>query len=321
MLLEDAIPFDIAMVNYRAREESDREEAHAVALAKKYEIKSFVTRAPKFEAHFEAKARAFRYDFFEEIVETHQYDNLLTAHQLNDQLEWLLMRLSKGAGVSELLGLTETSQRTTSGGYTYQLLRPLLDKTKEELLHYLKQHNHPYFIDKSNSDLHYERNTFRKTFSDPLIRKYANGIRKSFDYLQADKVTLQSGIKEIFSLHALRVLKLESPHLKSKAADLTLKKLGYLLSASQRKEIETHESVVIGGKWAVIYQNHRLYIAPFLTTVMPKEYKELCRVSSLPIKIRPYCYEKKIQPITIMNRQNKAENGNITKASCKQPSE
>ena len=108
------------------------------------------------------------------------------------------------------------------------------------------------------------------------------------------------GIKTIFEKDELRVLKLDDKSLKARAADQTLKKLGYLLSSEQRKEIENHDSIVIGGKWAVAYQNDRLYIAPFLNIPMPKKFKELCRVSAVPIKIRPYCYEKDIKPIEIM---------------------
>lgn len=301
MLLDAGVAFDIALVNYNTRDESDAEEAHAVALAKKYNIKSFTTTAPKFKTHFEANARAFRYNFFEEIIDAHGYENLLTAHQLNDQLEWLFMRLSKGAGLSELIGLDEMNQKITPGGLEYKLVRPILKKTKDELLEYLKQNNHPYFVDTSNSDTKFERNNFRKEFADPFIKKYANGLRNSFNYLREDRDILQSGIQLIFSQDELRVLRLESARLRAKAADLTLKKLGYLLSGDQRREIEQKESIVIGGKWAVVYQDHRLYIAPFLTAAMPKAFKELCRVSSLPIKIRPYCFEKGIKPGDLMS--------------------
>jgi len=301
MLLDAGVAFDIALVNYNTRDESSTEEAHAVALAKKYNIKSFTTKSLKIQTHFEEKARAFRYNFFEKIIDADGYENLLTAHQLNDQLEWFLMRLSKGAGVSELIGLEEMSQRVTSNGLKYQLVRPILEKTKDELLEYLIQNNLPYFVDASNNDTKFERNNFRKEFADPFIKKYANGLRNSFDYLREDRDILQSGITHIFSQDELRVFKLNSPNLRAKAADLALKELGYLLSSDQRREIDQKENIVIGGKWAIVHQGHRLYIAPFLTTTMPKEFKELCRVSSLPIKIRPYCYKKKINPRRIMD--------------------
>lgn len=301
MLLENNIPFDIALVNYGTRAQSNKEEALALRLAEQYRLEAYTIKAPQWESHFEANARKFRYDFFETLIRKHGYDTLITAHQLNDQLEWFLMRLTKGAGVSELIGLEPKTMRKTKEGKSYTLIRPLLEKTKDELLIYLEANNHPYFIDKSNQDQKFERNRFREEFSYPLIVKYHDGIKRSFAYLHKDKERLESGIKLIFSREDLRVLKLENSQLRGKAADLALKELGYLLSADQRREIDQKENIVIGGKWAIVYQDHRLYIAPFLTITMPKAFKELCRVSSLPIKIRPYCFEKRIKPRKIMD--------------------
>ncbi len=296
MLIEAGIPFDIALVNYGTRAQSDEEEKHAIALAKKYDLKAYTTKAQLGEKHFEANARKFRYDFFEVLIYEHDYDTLITAHQLNDQLEWFLMRLTKGAGVSELIGLEPATSRKTKGGKAYALARPLLEQSKAELLYYLEKNNYPYFIDESNQDKRFERNGFREKFSDPLLDKYHDGIKRSFSYLRKEKESLLDGIKLIFSQDKLRVFRLDNPQLRVKATDLTLKELGYLLSANQRKEIEQKESIVIGGKWAVVYQDHQLYIAPFLTTTMPKKFKDLCRVSNLPIKIRPYCYTEGISP-------------------------
>jgi len=289
LLIENNIKFDIAIVDYGVREESKKEVAHAKALAQQYNLKCHTAIAPHFSSHFEANARIFRYDFFERLIKAHGYDNLLTAHQLNDQLEWLLMRLTKGAGTSELLGLEPLSKREN-----YTVVRPLLEYSKEELLAYLKEHSYPYFTDTSNSDEKYERNRFRKQFSDPLLLKYKEGIKRSFAYLRRDKKVLESGYSLIYSYEKLRIIKLYRANAKSKAADTTLKTLGYLLSASQRQEIENKQSLVIGGAWAVELKDDLLYIAPYITTKMPKKFKEVCRVAKIPSKIRPYLFTKEI---------------------------
>jgi len=289
LLIDNNIKFDIAIVDYGVREQSKKEVLHAKALAKEHKLFCHHIEAPRFDTHFEKQARDFRYGFFESLIAVEGYDNLLTAHQLNDQLEWLLMRLTKGAGISELLGLEAVSTREH-----YTLVRPLLEQSKEELLDYLHQNDYPYFIDESNSDEQYERNLFRKQFSDPLIAKYSEGIKRSFDYLKKDKEHLESDFETHFSKKELRVIKLHTPTAKVKASDLSLKELGYLLSAPQRKEIEKEASVVIGGKWAVEIQDDLLYIAPYLTSNMPKKFKEECRVAKVPSKIRAYCFHHKI---------------------------
>jgi tRNA(Ile)-lysidine synthase len=290
LLIENNISFDIALVNYGTRENSNKEEAHAKALAKKYNLTCHTVHAPKFKNHFETQARKFRYDFFETLIKEHNYDTLLTAHQLNDQLEWLLMRLTKGAGVSELLGLEPLSQREN-----YTLVRPLLPYAKEELLSYLKAHDFPYFVDESNSDEKYERNRFREQFSDALICEYKEGIARSFTYLRKDKESLESGFETVYAEKSLCIVKLHTLSSKAKATDITLKKLGYLLSASQRSEIAKENSLVIGGTWAVALQDNLLYIAPYLTTEMPKVFKEQCRVAKIPSKIRPYLFKENIK--------------------------
>jgi len=253
LLLHHNIPFDIALVNYGTRANSDTEESHAKDLARQYNLTCHTIKAPHFSTHFEQNARKFRYDFFEKLIQEQHYDTLLTAHQLNDQLEWLLMRLTKG-----------------------------------------DNNQYPYFIDESNSDEKYERNLFRKQFSDPLMAEYKEGIKRSFDYLKQDKKQLEENFELIYSQKELRIIKLHASHAKVKATDLALKELGYLLSASQRKEVANEENLVIGGKWAVTLQDDLLYIAPYLTTDMPKKFKEACRVLKIPSKIRAYCFEEEI---------------------------
>ncbi|MBT8348368.1 MAG: tRNA lysidine(34) synthetase TilS [Sulfurovum sp.] len=291
LLLDHNIPFDIALVNYGTRDSSETEELHAKDIAKQYNLTCHTIKAPLFTTHFEQNARNFRYDFFEKLIEERHYDTLLTAHQLNDQLEWLLMRLTKGAGISELIGLEKISEREH-----YSLVRPLLEYSKEELLTYLQHKSYPYFEDESNSDEKYERNLFRKQFSDPLMSKYKEGIQRSFDYLRADKKQLEANFERIYTQKELRIIKLHTLSCKAKATDMALKELGYLLSASQRQEIENRSSLVIGGTWAVELRADLLYIAPYLRTDMPKKFKEACRVAKVPNKIRPYIFKENINP-------------------------
>ncbi len=289
LLVEHGVKFDIAIVNYKTREASDIEEQHAIELAHRYDIECYNITAPEFESHFERSAREFRYRFFESIIEKHRYDTLITAHQLNDQLEWMLMRLTKGAGVSELVGLKSISHR---GGYT--LVRPLLSYAKHELLEYLQSNEYSYFVDESNSDQKYERNRFRSRFADPLMEEHTDGIRRSFEYMTKDKRELESRFETIYSSHSLRVIRLQSRLYKTKATDLILKELGYLMSGAQRSEVYLNESLVIGGKWAVELQDELLYIAPYITDTIPKRAKERYRIARVPVKIRSYCYQNSI---------------------------
>ena len=290
ILIEHNISFDIALVNYGLRQQAKEEELYASQLSKKHNLKAHIAHAPKFENNFEKNARDFRYAFFDKLMSN--YDNLLTAHQLNDQLEWFLMRLTKGAGVHELMGLEEVSLRKD-----YKVVRPLLQYSKDELLKYLKTNNHHYFIDKSNFEPCYERNIFREKFSNELLEKYSEGIKRSFNYLKEDKEVLKSGVKELFHQKELFVIGYKHSYQVPRVVDQYLKKLGYLLSASQRKELKHENSIVFGGKWAVEIIEDRIFIAPYSTVAMPKKFKEECRLDDIPSKIRPYLFREKIEII------------------------
>ncbi len=201
------------------------------------------------------------------------------------------MRLTKGAGTSELLGMEVISERKA-----YTLIRPLLHHSKEELLSYLKQHHYPYFVDKSNVDEKYERNRFRKNFSDKLLYQYHEGIKRSFDYLREDKEVLNSGYRELFHHKELYIISYDNPSGQIRIVDKYLKKLGYLLSASQRQELKSEKSIVFGGLWSVEITENKVYLAPYKKVVMPKTFKELCRTLKIPQKVRAYIYNENLDP-------------------------
>ena len=182
LLLEQNISFDIAIVDYNLRVQSKDEISYAKELALKYN-KSIFIKDVKLEnnSNFEKTARDIRYSFFEEIISENSYENLITAHQLNDKLEWFLMQLSKGAGLVELIGFNEFEQKNN-----YKIYKPLLNITKDELENFLQINNHKYFIDESNFDEKYKRNFFRHNFSNPFLENFTSGVKKSFEYLQND---------------------------------------------------------------------------------------------------------------------------------------
>ncbi len=58
--------------------------------------KELFTLTCKLDAsNFEHHAREERYSFFAKVIQEHNYETLLTAHHLGDQLEWFLMQLCK----------------------------------------------------------------------------------------------------------------------------------------------------------------------------------------------------------------------------------
>ena len=294
ILLEHNINFDIAIVNYGLREQAKQEVSYAKELADRYSKKIFIANAPKFNSNFEANARDFRYNFFTKTINEHNYNTLLTAHQLNDKLEWLLMQLSTGAGVVELSGMQEISNNKG-----YKIVRPLLGYTKEELLVYLDSNKHKYFIDESNSDEKYRRNQFRPV-SNALLEFGKSGFNKSFEILEYEANNLKHSYRLLLKEKELRVLKLENRAILPYATSYTLKELGYLLSGKERDLLKVQDSLVAGRKWAVEYLNGLLYIAPYTQSTIPKDKKEQYRKAKIPAKIRGYIFEEEISIANLM---------------------
>ncbi len=285
LLLEKKIDFDIALVNYHTRESSSKEAKRARELAKRFQKKVYIKETLLQNANFEHEARKIRYSFFEEIITKHRYDNLLTAHHLNDRLEWFLMQFCKGAGVVEMIGFEEIEKRER-----YTLIRPLIECDKKSLKEYLDKNEIKYFIDESNFDTKYRRNYFRKEFSNRLVDEFKEGIKKSFRYLGEDKSALfkLDVIKKIENLYILKRSGDDKRDIRQ--IDKVLKIMGYILSSSQRDEILRQKDIVIANSICVALHDKKIYISPFVKKTMPKTFKNRCQKEMIPPKIRPYLY-------------------------------
>ncbi|MDY3199315.1 MAG: tRNA lysidine(34) synthetase TilS [Arcobacter sp.] len=285
LLLKQNIPFDIAIVNYNVRVQSKDEVSYSKELALKYNKKIFIKEV-KLEAtsNFEKTARDIRYSFFDEIITQNSYDTLITAHQLNDKLEWFLMQFTKGAGLIELIGFNEFEEKEN-----YKVYKPLLEITKDELENFLKLENIKYFIDKSNFDEKYKRNYFRHNFSDKLLNEFKNGIKNSFVYLQNDLNSLNINLNPIKKIHELEIFyNQNSNNLNIRIIDNSLKKRGILLSFAQREEIHKQKEITISHKINISITEKFIWIAPKIEKSMDKKFKELCRVNNIPKNIRSY---------------------------------
>jgi len=287
LLKEQNIPFDIAHVNYNTRATSIDEEKYALKLSKKYNKRCYIHSVKLEGTNFEANARKERYNFFEGVIKDEGYETLLTAHHLNDKLEWFLMQLSKGAGLPELLGMQEIQERDG-----YKIVRPLLQSSKKELLSYLQTESIKWFEDESNFDEKYKRNYFRHNISNELLEKYQDGIKKSFSYLQADNQELL----ELQELHHHENLSYFTTPSSRRSCiyliDKVLKLRGYLMSASERAYLQESSEAELSRRFQIaITDKFTLIVESKDEVVMSKKFKELCRVKKVPKNLRGYFFK------------------------------
>ncbi|PAV49046.1 tRNA lysidine(34) synthetase TilS [Pseudomonas sp. HAR-UPW-AIA-41] len=136
-------------------------------------------------ASIEQAARQARYAAL--AAELAPGEVLLTAQHGDDQVETVLFRLLRGAGVRGLAGMPV--QRAFAGGH---LLRPLLGCTRGELECYAREHQLRWVDDPSNADTRLSRNHLRHAVLPPLREHWpaldANLQRSARQLREADEL-------------------------------------------------------------------------------------------------------------------------------------
>jgi tRNA(Ile)-lysidine synthase len=155
-LRDDGFEILAAHVNHRLRgTDSDADEAFVRELCARTGIELRVADGMLDEAAIrdrgiEAAAREVRYARLRELAG----DALVaTAHQKNDQAETVLMRLLTGSGIAGLRGV----HPMRGDGF----IRPLLEVTREEIEHFLRERGVTPRHDRSNDDPRFLRNRVR----------------------------------------------------------------------------------------------------------------------------------------------------------------
>ena len=135
-------------------------------------------------------ARELRYQFFRKIQREQNLEYLVTAHHLNDQLETFLINLSKASGIRGLSGIPANEN---------QMLRPLLDFTKQEIYDFAEANQIQFREDISNQKTDYLRNKIRHNIVPELEKINANFLKnfsKSISILNQTKDVLTDLIDE-----------------------------------------------------------------------------------------------------------------------------
>lgn len=156
---EAKLDFALMHCNFNLRgEESDEDEKFIIDLADLLEVEVY-TESFDTEKYAEEKgisiqmaARELRYEWFEKLRQTLNFDYILTAHHANDNLETFLINLIRGTGPEGLSGIKAENQ---------QLIRPLLPFGRKEIEAYAESKNLKWREDSSNISDKYVRNKIR----------------------------------------------------------------------------------------------------------------------------------------------------------------
>ena len=174
----------VCHINHNVRKESIEEEEYITKYCQDKNIILEKTTINNYqENNFENEARKKRYMFYEEILKKYNSKTLLLAHHGDDLIETILMKISRGSNLEGYAGIKEISNVKN-----YQIIRPLLKYTKEDIINYNKYNNIKYYNDSSNQSTNYTRNRYRLNIL-PLLKKEDKNIHKK--YLKYSKTLIE----------------------------------------------------------------------------------------------------------------------------------
>ncbi len=187
-----------AHLNHGIRgDEALRDQNHSKAFSEKLGI-PFVTEqvsvpqyAEQNKMSEEMAARKLRYDFFKEVCDKHSCNKIAVAHNQNDSVETILLNLIRGSGSKAMDGI-----KPINGN----VIRPLIETTREEIEQYLKKCKIDFVVDSTNLEDNYARNIVRnqiiprmKSINEGVL----NNIIRTSSIVRAESEYLENEIKNL----------------------------------------------------------------------------------------------------------------------------
>ncbi len=192
-------------VNHNIRgEEAKRDALFCEEFCKERDIKFTLIEvdvpnmARKGESLEEA-ARRLRYNALSSL----EFDFLATAHHLNDNAETILLNLLRGTGIKGLCGIPKSRDN---------IIRPLLDYSKEEILNYCKENDLDFVVDSTNFENCCKRNILRNkvlpVFKDlnpsflSVLKRTVSLLKRDEDYLD---ITAKNCFESVLEANGLKI--------------------------------------------------------------------------------------------------------------------
>lgn len=165
----------VCHINHNIREQSIIEEEYLKKYCQEHNLifESMTIKEYK-ENNFENEARKIRYKYYEEILQKYNSNKLFLAHHGDDLIETILMKIERVSNIEGYAGIKRISK--VKG---YDIIRPLLPYTKNDIITYNKSHNITYYIDSSNTNIDYTRNWYRHKIL-PILKEKDKNIHLKF---------------------------------------------------------------------------------------------------------------------------------------------
>ncbi len=256
--------FDLSIncvhVNHGLRgKASDADEYFVRSICKKYNCNLRVVSADIKKVASERKlsteeaGRIVRYQsFYEEaekvFKETGSSPKILIAHNMDDQAETILFRIIRGTGVTGIKAMQKV-EMTDAG---FEIIRPLLDVSKRDILKALDTGNFSYCKDNTNELPIYARNKIRLDIIpamesiNPALKEAVIRLgdiareqedfldRKAYECIEALKSEYKIILTQYMSIISANVLKTYHIAIQKRVFSIILKQMGILDNISYK---------------------------------------------------------------------------------------
>lgn len=202
-LLENKLNIVCVHINHQLREDAKFDEKIAQEYCEKLGYK-FILKTEDIEKlsiskkeSIETVSREFRYLAFNEVANSFK-NNLkgntfiTTAHIKNDNTETILMNIARGTSKKGLVGIKEVGNNSYTN---INIIRPILNITKEKIEKYLKLKEINYAKDYTNFENDYTRNKFRNIII-PELKKMGYEVDNSIETLRENVIEEEEYLKE-----------------------------------------------------------------------------------------------------------------------------
>ncbi|MDA8537578.1 tRNA lysidine(34) synthetase TilS, partial [Candidatus Pelagibacter bacterium] len=148
------------IVDHKLRKESSKEAKIVKNILKKANINSSIItwNGKKPVKNIQSLARDKRYFLLAKECKKNNINNILLGHHLDDLSENFLIRLVRGSGLN---GLISFNKKTKYKNQNLNILRPLLDIKKKDLIYISKKVFNSFIKDPTNENANFKRTRIR----------------------------------------------------------------------------------------------------------------------------------------------------------------
>lgn len=260
MRKELGVSLSVAHLNHGIRgKEADSEAEFVQEFGKRLELPVKVEKVDlkaiktKMKTSMQEAARHVRYDFLRRIAQETGANKIAIAHTADDQVETMLLNIIRGTGIDGLCGIPPVRE---------EIVRPLIDVSRAEILEYLEANSLPYRTDPTNLAPTYMRNRVRLQLIPLLESRFNKNVKGSLLSLaevaraEADFARTETEkayrrlaseaeggvvlrVEDLLELHealARRTLRMAIEQVKGDLRDIELRQVETILDHARREE-------------------------------------------------------------------------------------